>query len=194
MLQPPVCRDADLTLSIKKDAISRISLRQPSRSRRKNVMKTRGRPFQKGNPGRPKGARDTATLAVERLLEGEREAIGRKCVELALSGDTTALRLAMERIAPVRKARVRLTLPPVETVDPVDPPVNNDLGMLALAGRLAESALRTRDAPERELHQQLMLLPRLPGVTEQSMLSGAAARAGCCAIRPDPRRRLARTP
>src|ERR1700720_2311095 len=72
MLQPPVCRDADLTLSIKKDAISRISLRQPSRSRRKNVMKTRGRPFQKGNPGRPKGARDTATLAVERLLEGER--------------------------------------------------------------------------------------------------------------------------
>jgi len=94
-------------------------------------MKTRGRPFEKGNPGRPKGARDRATLAVERLLEGECEAIGRKCVELALSGDTTALRLAMERIAPVRKARVRLTLPPVETVADMSKAISSLLAAIA---------------------------------------------------------------
>ena len=36
-----------------------------------NAPKTRGRPFQKGNPGRPLGARHKATLAAEALLDGE---------------------------------------------------------------------------------------------------------------------------
>ncbi len=72
--------------------------------------------FGPGNPGKPKGARHKATRAIEALLEGEAEGIGRKCVELALAGDTTALRLAMERIAPVRKARVRFSLPVTETI------------------------------------------------------------------------------
>ena len=79
-------------------------------------MNTRGRPFPKGNPGRPIGARHKTTITIERLLEGEADAIGRKCIEMALRGDTTALRLAMERIAPVRRARVRFALPPVEAV------------------------------------------------------------------------------
>jgi len=77
-------------------------------------MNTRGKPFPKGNPGRPIGARHKTTITVERLLEGEADAIGRKCIEMALGGDTTALRLAMERIAPVRRARVQFSLPPVE--------------------------------------------------------------------------------
>lgn len=78
----------------------------------------RFRPGQSGNPdGRPKGARNKATLAVEALLEGEAEAIGRKAVELALGGDTTALRLCLERIAPPRKGRpVVLGLPEIVTV------------------------------------------------------------------------------
>src|SRR3954454_15254310 len=55
-----------------------------------------------GNPsGKPKGARPQTTLAIEKLLEGEAEEIGRKAVELAKSGDTIALRLCLERIAPV---------------------------------------------------------------------------------------------
>jgi hypothetical protein len=68
-----------------------------------------------GNPsGRPEGARHKSTLAIEALLEGEANAIGRKCVEKALDGDSTALRLAMERLAPVRKGRpVKFTMPPV---------------------------------------------------------------------------------
>src|SRR5262252_10818586 len=52
-----------------------------------------GRPFDKGNSGRPKGARNKVTQAVEALLEGEAEGIGRKCIEMALNGDSTAMRL-----------------------------------------------------------------------------------------------------
>ena len=79
-------------------------------------MKTRGRPFRKGNSGRPKGARHKTTRAIEALLEGETEGIGRKCIEMALAGDGTALRLAMERICPVRRARVRFDMPAVESI------------------------------------------------------------------------------
>jgi hypothetical protein len=50
------------------------------------------------------------------LLEGEAEALGRRCIEMALGGDSTALRLAMERIAPVRKGRpVQLSLPVINS-------------------------------------------------------------------------------
>ncbi len=66
---------------------------------------TRGRPFQAGNPGRPKGARNRASLAAEALLDGEAETLARKAVEMALAGDTTAMRLCLERIMPVRRDR-----------------------------------------------------------------------------------------
>jgi hypothetical protein len=59
---------------------------------RNNAAKTRGRPFGKGNPGRPKGARHRLTLAAEALLDGEAEALTRKAIELALGGETIALR------------------------------------------------------------------------------------------------------
>ena len=88
---------------------------------RKNATDThRGRPFEPGNPGRPKGARNRATVAVETLIEGEAEKLARKAVALALDGDTVALRLCLERIAPVRKGRpVVLELPSVETAGDV---------------------------------------------------------------------------
>ena len=80
-----------------------------------NAGKTRGKPFEPGNPGRPPGARHKATLAIEALLEGEAEAIGRKCIDMALAGDQVAMRLAMERIAPVRRGRpVSFALPPLD--------------------------------------------------------------------------------
>ena len=42
-------------------------------------------------------------MAVLDLLEGQAEALTQRAVELALAGDTTALRLCLERIAPPRK-------------------------------------------------------------------------------------------
>ncbi|MCJ2136438.1 DUF5681 domain-containing protein, partial [Methylobacterium sp. J-026] len=54
-----------------------------------------GRPFgqgQSGNPGgRPKGARNRSTEALETILDGESEALTRKAIEMALEGDTVAL-------------------------------------------------------------------------------------------------------
>ena len=70
---------------------------------RKNAETTRGRPFEEGNPGRPKGSRNKATLAAQELLDGEAQALTRKAIEVALGGDTTALRLCLERIAPPRR-------------------------------------------------------------------------------------------
>lgn len=80
-------------------------------------QQTAGR-FQKGqsgNPaGRPVGARHKTTLAVQALLDGEGEALTRRAIDLALSGDTVALRLCLERLAPPRKdVPLTIDLPPV---------------------------------------------------------------------------------
>jgi hypothetical protein len=81
---------------------------------RKYASNTRGRPFAPGNPGKPKGARHRTTLAAEALLDGEAEALARKAVELALAGDTLALRLCLDRILPPRRDRpIAFRLPPV---------------------------------------------------------------------------------
>jgi len=79
------------------------------------------KPGKSGNPaGKPPGTRHKTTLAVEALLDGEAEALTRKAVEMALAGDSTALRLCLERIAPVRKGRtVQFALPPVETASDI---------------------------------------------------------------------------
>jgi len=71
--------------------------------------------------GKPKGARNKATLAVLSLLEGESEALTRKAVEMALEGDTVALRLCLERIAPPTKERPlqRFELPPIADLESV---------------------------------------------------------------------------
>jgi hypothetical protein len=82
--------------------------------------KARGRPFepgQSGNPsGRPKGARNRATLAVEALLDDEAEALTRKVIELALAGNMSAIRLCFERLLPPRHDRgVVFDLPKIES-------------------------------------------------------------------------------
>jgi hypothetical protein len=68
--------------------------------------------FASGNPGRPKGARHKVTRAVEALLEGQSEQLTQVAIDNALEGDTTALRLCLERIAPARKdAPIQFELP-----------------------------------------------------------------------------------
>ena len=70
----------------------------------------RGRPFQKGqsgNPaGKPRGCRSKAALLAEALFDGETEKIVRKAIELALTGDVTALRMVLDRIVPPRRDRL----------------------------------------------------------------------------------------
>ncbi len=76
--------------------------------------KTSFQPGQSGNPaGRPNGSRNKASLAVDALLA---EALTRKAIELALAGDTVALRLCMERICPPRRERaIKLKMARMET-------------------------------------------------------------------------------
>ena len=80
---------------------------------------TRGRPFQPGNSfgrGRPHGSRNSATIALQKLLDGHGEAITKKCALLALQGDPTALRLCMDRLLSPRKEQpVRFKVGPVTT-------------------------------------------------------------------------------
>ena len=65
----------------------------------KNGRNTAGQ-FAAGNTGRPKGSRNKATIAIESLLQGQAEALTQTAVKKALEGDSMALRLCMERIAP----------------------------------------------------------------------------------------------
>ena len=86
-----------------------------------NTDKIQGTKFARGhsgNPaGKPKGARNKTTLAIEALLEGEAEALTRKAIDLALDGDGPALRMCLDRLAPPRKdAPVTFDLPPIKSV------------------------------------------------------------------------------
>lgn len=81
--------------------------------------KQRGRPWPKGMSGNPAGkspgTRHLATRAVEQFLDDEAENLTRKCVEMALAGDVSAMRFCMERLAPVRRGRpVEIELPKIE--------------------------------------------------------------------------------
>ena len=68
----------------------------------KNGRNTAGK-FTSGNSGRRKGARNKKTLAIESLLEGQAEALTQTAISKALDGDSMALKLCMERIAPAPK-------------------------------------------------------------------------------------------
>ena len=68
--------------------------------------------FSVGNAGKPKGARHATTRAIETLLKGEAETLTRKAIALALDGDTVAMKLCLDRIAPPRKeATVSFDMP-----------------------------------------------------------------------------------
>ena len=77
----------------------------------KNCRSTAGQ-FSIGNAGRPRGSRNKATIAIESLLQGQAEALTQAAITKALEGDSFALRLCMDRIAPPPKdAAVTFSMP-----------------------------------------------------------------------------------
>jgi hypothetical protein len=91
-----------------------------------NAGRKQGGRFRKGQSGNPAGklpgTRHKLTMAAEELLDGEAEALTRKAIEMALEGDTTALRLCLERIVPPRKSRrVAFDLPKIEKAEDLLP-------------------------------------------------------------------------
>lgn len=84
---------------------------------RNNGRNADGR-FAAGNPGRPKNCRNIATRVLEELLDGESEAISRKCIEMAKAGDMTAIRLVMDRtIAPRKDRPTPFDMPKITSVE-----------------------------------------------------------------------------
>jgi hypothetical protein len=74
--------------------------------------------FAPGNQlgGNKVGSRHRVTRAIEALLEGQHKALTAKAVAMALEGDTVALRLCLDRLAPPRKdSPISIALPPVRT-------------------------------------------------------------------------------
>lgn len=72
---------------------------------------------QSGNPaGKPKGAKDKRTELRE-LLKPHAVKLVKKVVDLALAGDTTALRICIDRlIPPIREQALHIALPEVKDV------------------------------------------------------------------------------
>ena len=115
----------------------------------------RGRPFEKGRSGNPRGrrrgSRNKATLAAEALLAGESEALTRKAVEMALAGDPTAMRLCMERVlAPCRERTVEFSLPALKVtgIGEACGPTAQDisLAMNAVTSALAQGEITPGEA------------------------------------------------
>jgi AAA domain len=99
------------------------------------------RPCSRG-PG-PKLALPHCRPTSEALLEGEGEALTRKAIDLAKSGDMQALRLCMDRLAPPRRdSPVAFDLPEMKTVS------DAVLAMGALVKAVAEGDLTPTEGAE----------------------------------------------
>lgn len=83
----------------------------------KKAPSTAFKPGQSGNPaGKPKGARNHATRAVLKLIEGGAEEITLAVLDAAKAGDMGAARFILERIAPpIRERPVSIDLPDIGT-------------------------------------------------------------------------------
>ena len=94
-----------------------------------DVRDKRGR-FAAGNPGKLPGTRHKATRAAEFLLEGQARELTETAIKAALEGDTTALRLCLDRILPPRRSGDR----PIDIELPAAPAAAMDAILAAVAG------------------------------------------------------------
>lgn len=80
------------------------------------------KPGQSGNPkGKPVGARNKATIAVLALMEHGAKEITETVIAAAKSGDLTAARMILDRLAPpVRERPVSLDLPDTATAEGIN--------------------------------------------------------------------------
>lgn len=85
----------------------------------RKARQTEWKPGQSGNPrGKPRGARNGATLAVLAIMEKGANEITQAVVAAAKDGDLTAARMILDRLAPPAKERpVSLALPDTDTAE-----------------------------------------------------------------------------
>ena len=75
-----------------------------------NAKEPRGRPFQKGNPGRPPGAKNKATSLANGLTGEQGEELLRKAVEMAMGGNVAMMKFLLDRFLP-KERPIGLELP-----------------------------------------------------------------------------------
>jgi hypothetical protein len=89
----------------------------------KNATQSKPNRFQPGNPGGPgraEGSRNTATLILDAMADGEAEKVLRQVLDAAKGGDLKAAEIILSRIWPTKKGRpVRLDLPAIKTAPDV---------------------------------------------------------------------------
>jgi hypothetical protein len=99
---------------------------------------------QSGNPaGRPRGARNKATMLVQNLLDADAQAIADKAIALAKAGEIAAIRICMDRLAPARK-----TEPALCELPPLASPADAVAAMAGIAAAVAAGDLGAREAAE----------------------------------------------
>ena len=108
---------------------------------RKNAAKAWGRPFERGNPGRPKGARHKTTILAEQLMADDVEVVVQAVIDKAKDGDMTAARIILDRLVPLRRGRpTPFTLPEQDDTDAVVQAFQSITSSLAAGELTAEEA------------------------------------------------------
>jgi hypothetical protein len=99
---------------------------------------------QSGNPsGRPRGSLNRATVLAQELLAARVESIAGKLIELAEGGDMRAIRVCMDRLAPVIKHQpIAVELPPMEK------PADSVEAAASIAAAVAAGELTATEAAE----------------------------------------------
>jgi len=101
---------------------------------RKNAEFTRGRPFAKGNPGRPNGSKNRTTAIAQALLADEEAELVRKGIELAKAGDVQMLKFLLDRLLP-KERLIKIDIPQLDFADEA-------IGaMAAISGAIAEGQI-----------------------------------------------------
>ncbi len=99
---------------------------------------------QSGNPaGRPRGSLNRATVLAQELLSARVESIAGKLIELAERGDMRAIRVCMDRLAPVIKHQpIAVELPPIEK------PADSVEAVASIAAAVAAGELTATEAAQ----------------------------------------------
>jgi hypothetical protein len=79
------------------------------------------KPGQSGNPsGKPRGARNRATVAALAIMESGAREIVQRVVTAAKDGDLAAARIVLDKLMPPARERpLAISLPPIDTVQGV---------------------------------------------------------------------------
>lgn len=140
----------------------------------------RGRPFQPGNQYgrvRPRGSRNKLARACQDILETHAQKLMEVCVYKACQGNTTAMRLCVERLLPARRHRaLQFKLPALKTIADVNAAsesVVNGVARGQLTPEEGESLTqmlegRRRVIETQELEQRIRVLEQSNDTTNSS--------------------------